>query len=73
MLILTDITNFMNWWIQVSLGIARQTYNTLDTIEFYNVSLLELLITINIIIIFITIVLPKVSKKSIGMESERRR
>lgn len=52
-----DITNFISWFLTQTLNIFTWFFNLLDSIKFYNVSLLSFCITIVIISVLIPVIL----------------
>lgn len=66
MLLTNDITNFMQWWLNQVWNIFTQVYSILESIEFMNTNLLEVIIAVIIISIILRIFL-SISKSSVGV------
>ncbi len=69
-----DITNFMNWFLNMFLNVFKFIYDTLDSITFGGISLLQYSITIFVLIPILTILFTLVTSEKIwDSRSERSR
>ncbi|MDE5889051.1 MAG: hypothetical protein K2H20_03430 [Bacilli bacterium] len=60
-----DISNFMSWFLNMFLGIIKFIYDTLDSITFSGVSLLQYFITVLVLIPILTILFTLVTSEKI--------
>lgn len=60
-----DITNFIGWFIDVFLNIFKFIYNTLDSITFYNISLLQYMIAILVLFPILTLLFTLVTTQRV--------
>lgn len=66
---MSDISEFMSWWINQVITIMINIYNTLDSIRFFNTSLFDVIIGTTILSIGIPIFLT--IGKGIASKGER--
>lgn len=50
-----DITNFVTWFVNLFIDILSYCFNTLNSITFYNISLLQFIITILVLSVVVTL------------------
>lgn len=68
-----DITKFMNWFIDAFLSLFQFVYNTLDSIKFGGISLLQYIITIFVLIPILGILFTLVTSEKVWTASSEKR
>lgn len=68
-----DITNFMNWFINMFLSLFKFIYDTLDSITFNGISLLQYFITILVLIPILTILFTLVTSDKVWNQNNEKR
>lgn len=65
-----DITNFITWFINQILNIFTWCFNLLNEITFYNISLLQYIISLLVLGVIIEILFTLVTSNGIGSSRE---
>lgn len=68
-----DITNFITWFIENILKIFTSSFNLLNKITFYNISLLQYIISVLVLGVILEILLTLVSSNGIRNSREYMR
>lgn len=72
-MILTNITPFMTWWVNIVINTLTKLFNMLDSFEFMGTTLLEVTISIVIISAMLPILLTIANTTRISVEKAERR
>ena len=67
-----DITLFMTWFIDMFINLFKFIYNTLDTITFNNISLLQYTISIFVLFPILTLLFTLVTSRNVYDNIEKR-
>ena len=68
-----DITSFITWFIESIIGILTWCFNLLNNITFYNISLLQYIISLLILGVILEIIFTLVSSNGIKNSKEYMR
>ena len=68
-----DITSFITWFIESILGILTWCFNLINNITFYNISLLQYIISLLVLGVILEIIFTLVSSNGIKNSKEYMR